>query len=115
LTVRKQQIEEDLHRVQQNRQLILHHLLVIAETGTRLLKSAVKHFHLPASLSAFEKRAFLQIQYKDLSLEERRLKIAGLLDRYMQAGVVPNGLALIQEVVRTLIYPVKVSCLFPRP
>ncbi len=116
LDVRRKNIENQRAEMQQQRQLVLRHILDLAQNGLDLLKNAARRSKLPASLTAFGQRPFLKITYRELShLEERSARIDALLDHIIREGVVPNGVELLQKAVRRLAGPITVEVLFPDP
>jgi hypothetical protein len=115
LTTRKEQIETDRAEVQQHRELIVQHLLDLADKGLALLKSAMTRSKLPEKLSLFEQRPFLKISFKEPPPDERRERVEALLERIIREGKVPGGLELLQQAVRRLASPINVDVLFPDP
>jgi hypothetical protein len=116
LSQRHLEIQEQRKQLQVSRDILVQQLLALADAGIAFLNSAARYSKLPATLPAFEQRAFLRIHLSEpVSKEERVGKIADLLDTIVREKTVPDGIALLQQAVRRLASPIDVQILFPDP
>lgn len=109
LTTRKQYFESSLANSQKNHELVLNALLNLANRGYQMLQDLPKHSRLPASISAFGQRPCLKIGIKDLSPEEKRMRILSQLTYYTKASEIPHGIKLYQEMVQCIAAPISVQ------
>ncbi len=117
LLSRQTVVEDERKSIAVHRDALVLQLLSLAHSGVAFLNSANKYSKLPATLPAFEQRAFLRIRLNmPATREEQAGKIAHLLDTIVDGGgTIPNGIGLLQQAVRSLANPITVEILFPDP
>ena len=65
LSQRQREIQEQRKQLQVSRDILVQQLLALADAGIAFLNSAAKYPKLPATLPAFEQRAFLRIHLSE--------------------------------------------------
>ncbi len=97
-----------------NRELIISNTLAEAEKGLEIVKAASRQSKLPDNFRGVGGSQFLKIDFKepeDGAL--RRAKMAELVDLWIDAPSLPDGITLVQQAVRKLAGPVRAKALHP--
>jgi hypothetical protein len=116
LDVRLSTIRDELKAADAHRDILVRQLLQIGEEGLALLKRAAGRSMLPEDLPGMGGKRFLTVATREpASREERRVRMADLLDRFLEEGTIPMGIDLVQRTVRWLAGRTRIRILHPDP
>ncbi|PKQ14478.1 MAG: hypothetical protein CVT68_11680, partial [Actinobacteria bacterium HGW-Actinobacteria-8] len=119
LALRVQIIGAQLDEMDKHREVLVSEALAAAEEGLALIRAAAQQSKLPDHLPGLGGARFLRItMHLPEDAAVRRGRIAELVDQLVDGragadGV--SGLALVQQAVRKLARPIRVSVLNPDP
>ena len=109
-------LDDEIASVEQDREYVVNQLLGVAEEGLRLLNRAERSSRLPESLGRWAGQPFLKIALEvPAAPDERRARLAPLVDERGESGQVPAGLELVQRSIDRLhgSRPMRVTILKP--
>lgn len=116
LDVRLSTIRDELKTADAHRDILIRQLLQIAEEGLALLKRAASRSTLPEDLPAMGGKRFMTVATRESeSQEEKRGRMADLLERFLEEGTIPMGIDLVQRAVRHLARRMRIRILHPDP
>ncbi len=114
LALRAQQLDAAIRELEPHHAMILEEVLIAAEQGISILKSVTQRSKLPLTLTRFRGQPFLKITLSEIpDPAGKRARIEQYIADILQSGTVPPGLELVQQAVRRLTHPIKVSILSP--
>jgi len=116
LEVRLSTIRDELKTADAHRDILIRQLLQIAEEGLALLKRAASRSTLPEDLPIMGGKRFMTVATRESeSQEEKRGRMADLLERFLEEGTIPAGIDLVQRAVRHLARRMRIRILHPDP
>jgi|GEM_PF-1096001 len=119
LALRVQIIASQLEEMDKHREVLVSEALAAAEEGLALVRAAAQQSRLPEHLPGLGGARFLRVtMHVPEDGAARRERIAELVDQLLDSragGEGVSGLALVQQAVRKLARPIRVSVLNPDP
>jgi hypothetical protein len=116
LELRRSVLDEQISSVDRHRTVLIDELHAVAEEGMRLLRQASNLSKLPEHVPGIGGAHFLRIQtHEPDEPNEKRARLADLIDEFLEGQHELGGLALVQAAVRRLARPVQVRVLHPDP
>jgi hypothetical protein len=116
LEVRLATIRDDLKSIDGHRDILIRQLLQIAEEGLALLNRAASRSVLPEDLPTLGGKRFMTVATRaPESQEEKRGRMADLMERFLEEGTIPVGVDLVQRAVRQLARRMRIRILHPDP
>ena len=116
LELRRSVLEEQISGVDRHRTVLIDELHAVAEDGLKLLRQASNLSKLPEHVPGIGGAHFLRIQTQaPEDLNEKRARLAALIDELLGGKQGLGGVALVQHAVRRLSRPVQVRVLHPDP
>jgi hypothetical protein len=116
LELRRNVLEEQITGVDRHRTVLVDELQAVAEEGMKLLRQASNLSKLPDYVPGIGGAHFLRIQTQEPDdPNEKRARLAELIDELLGGKHDLGGVALVQAAVRRLARPVQVRVLHPDP
>jgi hypothetical protein len=116
LELRRNVLEEQISGVDRHRTVLVDELHAVAEDGMKLLRQASSLSKLPDHVPGIGGAHFLRIQTQEPDdPNEKRARLADLIDELLEGKHDLGGVALVQAAVRRLVRPVQVRVLHPDP
>lgn len=116
LELRKCVLEEQISGVDRHRTVLVDELHAVADDGMKLLRQASNLSKLPDHVPGIGGAHFLRIQTQEPDdPNEKRARLAELIDELLEGKHDFGGVALVQAAVRRLARPVQVRVLHPDP
>lgn len=116
LELRRAVLEEQIAGVDRHRTVLVDELHAVAEEGMKLLRQASSLSKLPDHVPGIGGAHFLRIQTQEPDdPNEKRARLAELIDELLEGKHDLGGVALVQAAVRRLARPVQVRVLHPDP
>lgn len=116
LELRRSVLEEQISGVDRHRTVLVDELHAVAEEGMKLLRQASSLSKLPDHVPGIGGAHFLRIQTQEPDdPNEKRARLAELIDELLEGKHDLGGIALVQAAVRRLARPVQVRVLHPDP
>lgn len=116
LELRRSVLEEQISGVDRHRTVLVDELNAVAEDGMKLLRQASSLSKLPDHVPGIGGAHFLRIQTQEPEdPNEKRARLAELIDELLDGQHDVGGVALVQAAVRRLARPVQVRVLHPDP
>jgi hypothetical protein len=116
LELRRSVLDEQIAGVDRHRTVLVDELHAVAEEGMKLLRQASSLSKLPEHVPGIGGAHFLRIQTQEPDdPNERRARLAELIDELLDGQHHLGGVALVQAAVRRLARPVQVRVLHPDP
>jgi hypothetical protein len=116
LELRRGVLDDQIAGVDRHRTVLVDELLAVAEEGMKLLRQASNLSRLPDHVPGIGGAHFLKIQTQEPEdPNERRARLAELIDDLLAGSEDLGGVELVQAAVRRLSRPVQVRVLHPDP
>jgi len=116
LELRRTVLEDQIAGVDRHRTVLVDELHAVAEEGMKLLRQASNLSKLPDHMPGIGGAHFLRIRTQEPEdPNERRARLAELIDELLDGENELGGVALVQAAVRRLARPVQVRVLHPDP
>lgn len=116
LELRRDVLEEQISGIERHRAVLVDELHAVAEEGMKLLRQASSLSKLPDHVPGIGGAHFLRIQTREPDEpDERRARLAELIDELVDGKRDLGGVDLVQAAVRRLARPVQVRVLHPDP
>jgi len=116
LELRFNVLDEHIASVDRHRTVLVDELHAVAEEGMKLLRQASSLSKLPDDVPGLGGAHFLRIQTQEPDdPNEKRVRLAALIDELLDGKPDLGGVALVQAAVRRLARPVQVRVLHPDP
>jgi hypothetical protein len=117
LAIRLEIVNDEVEKLETNRNALVIQLLSAAERGLHVLGAASRRSRLPDNVRGLGGMQFLKIDHgAPEDTAQRQGRIASLLEDLAKGNApVPRGLALVQQAVRRVGKPIQVRVLLPKP
>jgi hypothetical protein len=116
LETRRSVLEDQIANVERHRAVLVDELNAVADEGLKLLAQASNLSRLPDHVPGLGGAQFLRIQTQSPDdPDERRARLAELIDDLVGGQRDISGISLVQAAVRRLARPIEVRVLHPDP